>query len=110
MKRNSLSWVLAILGASTIAALLAQTYLAWQAVRSGESPSTAYWHAQQIVWRVFLNPWVFAAYSLTLLRLFMDAVRRVKEEKKQTASYWYLAAVLVALVVYVSKFVHARGH
>ena len=40
----------------------------------------------------------------------MDAVRRVKEEKKQTASYWYLAAVLVALVVYVSKFVHARGH
>jgi hypothetical protein len=103
-KINWTSWLLAILPLSGLAGVVAQSYLAWTAVRSGKSPVVAFWLSHQRVWGLLLNPWIFGLYLVVLALLLWGAIRASKKKGWTTKDVWFTGAVLAAIIALVARF------
>jgi multisubunit Na+/H+ antiporter MnhC subunit len=105
--RNLILWSLLLLG---LMAFIVQAYLVLHGIRSGESPSAPFLRFRHEYSRIITNPWVFALCLTALLALLLDAVHNIREKKKESQFWWYLAALLTSVVGLIFRFIQSLGH
>ena len=81
---------------------------AMAAFRSGQSPVAAVQATQQQIMHVMANPWLFTAYLVLLLALLFHVVRQISRKIGTTNDFWFMAAVLAAIVTLVRNFLKSN--
>jgi hypothetical protein len=59
---------------------------------------------QQQIFHAMANPWLFSAYLVLLLVLLFYVVRQISRKTGTTNDFWFLAALIVSVVVLVRNF------
>jgi hypothetical protein len=90
--------------------LAAVTYVLYifqiqKAIRSGESPASAFQATQQKFWHILLNPWVFASYLSVLAVILWNTVRAIARKERHANDIWVTVALLAAIAVLVFRFI-----
>jgi hypothetical protein len=105
MNRNWAGWTVGLIFLATLALTVYEYVHGMAAFRSGQSPLAAVQATQQRVFHIMANPWIFSAYLVLLVVLLVPVVRQISSETRSTNDYWFLAALLAAIVTLVRNFV-----
>jgi uncharacterized membrane protein len=74
------------------------------AYRSSQSPVAAAKATQQQISHFMANPWLFFPYLALLLVLLFYVIRQISRKTGNRNDFWFLAALLVAVVSLVRNF------
>lgn len=105
MKKNWVGWLVGLIFLVTLAIIVYEWVQAMTAFRAGQSPLAAFQATQQQIFHIMSNPWVFSAYLVLLLALLFGVLRQISRKTGSTNDYWFLAALLAAIVTLVRNFV-----
>jgi hypothetical protein len=103
-KKNWFRWLFSLVFLLAGGSYILFLFQVQKAIRSGESPASAFEAAQQKFWHILLNPWVFASCLLVLVVILWNTVRAIARKERHANDLWVTAALLVAIVVLVFRF------
>ena len=97
-------WVVAVIVLATFGVLGYEYSQAVSDFRAGRSPVAVAQATHERICHAMATPWFFSVYLALLLVLLFPVVRKIR--KAGTGNdYWFLAALLVAIIVLVRNFV-----
>lgn len=105
MKKHWVGWMVGPIVLVTLAVIVYEWVQAMAAFRAGQSPLAAFQATQQRVFHIMSDPWIFSAYLALLVVLIFGVVRQIARKTGSTNDYWFLAALLSAIVTLVRNFV-----
>jgi hypothetical protein len=108
MKKNWVGWLVGLLFLVTLAVIVYEWVQAMTASPAGQSPLAAFQATQQQIFHIMSNQWVFSAYLVLLLALLFGVLRQISRKTTSRNDFWFLAALLVALVSLVRNFLRFR--
>jgi hypothetical protein len=108
MKKTWAGWLVGLIFLMTLAVIVYETVQAMAASRAGQSPLAAFQATRLLIFHVMANPVAFFAYLALLVALLFGIVRQISRKAASANDYWFLAAVLIAIVTLVRNVVRFR--